>query len=125
MRRIKFEYPAGSPTTIIELTWGLSMNAPIWNATAGSVIKFAQDGTAYSYIKGVAQERIPLTITMLDETERDSLINFIQNIVKGRLYVFRYTDQDNEEHDVRFLDEIFDFGDGQIPYSLSVTLLEA
>lgn len=124
MRRIKLEYPPGNPTTTIELTWGLSVNAPTWNATAGSVIKFAQDGTAYSYIKGVAQQRIPLTITMLDVTERDSLINFIQNIVKGRLYVFRYTDQDSEEHDVRFIGEVFDFGDGQIPYSLPVTLLE-
>lgn len=124
MRRIKFEWPAGAPTNTVELTWGLEANAPTWNATAGSVLKFAQDGTSYSYVKGISHRKVPLTITMLTEAERDSIIEFIEDVVAGRFRVFRYTDQDSIEHDVRFLDEEFDFGDGQVPYTLTVTLQE-
>jgi hypothetical protein len=123
MRRISFSYPVGAPTTTIDLVWGLEFNAPTWQAEAGSVTKRAQDGTVFSYVKKVPQQRIPLILNMLTEAERDSLIDFVLNIVKGRLRVFRYTDQDSVEHDVRFLDEEFDFGDGQVPYSLPVTLL--
>jgi hypothetical protein len=120
MTKIKFEYPPGAPTTTIELTWGLEMNAPTWRVTK----KKAQDGTMFSYVKGVPQHKIPLTLNVLTESERDSLINFILNVVEGKFRVFRYTDHDNTEHDVRFLDEVFDFGDGRIPYSLPVTLLK-
>lgn len=124
MTRIKLEYPPGSPTTTVQLSWGLEFNAPTWRVTAGSVKKRAQDGTIYSYVKGTPQHQIPLVLNMLTEAERDELINFIQNVVDGRYSVFRYTDQDGREHDVRFLDEEFDFGDGAVPYSLSVTLLK-
>jgi hypothetical protein len=124
MRRIKFEYPAGAPTTTIELTWGLQMTAPTWRADAGALMKQAHDGTVFSYIKKTSQRQIPLTLNMLTESERDALIDFVLNVVEGRYRVFRYTDQDYDEHDVRFLDEEFDFGDGQVPYSLPVTLLK-
>ena len=124
MQRIKLEYPPGSPTTTVQLTWGLEAKAPTWKSEAGSVMKRAHDGTVHASIKRISKRKIPLTITMLTETERDSLIDFILDIVEGRLRVFRYTNQDGEVRDVRFLDEEFDFGDGIFPYSLSVTLLE-
>ena len=125
MRRIKLEYPAGAPTTTIELDWGLELNAPTWRAEAGSIVKRAFDGTPHSQVKRTPNRKIPLTLNMLTETERDALINFVQNVVDGRFRIFRYTDQDSVEHDVRFLDEDFDFGDGAVPYSLKVTLLES
>jgi hypothetical protein len=124
MTRIKFEYPADSPTTTIELTWGLEMNAPTWRVIAGSVQKRAFDGTIHAAVKRVSERQIPLVLNVLTESERDSLIDFIIDVVEGRYRVFRYTDQDSEEHDVRFLDEEFDFGDGTVPYALPVTLVK-
>lgn len=125
MQRIKFEYPPGAPTTTVQLTWGLEMNAPSWKVKAGAVDKRAFDGTIYSYVKRISERQIPLILNLLTESERNTLIDFIKTVVEGRYRVFRYTNQDNEVFDVRFLDEEFDFGDGQVPYSLPVTLIEA
>lgn len=124
MTRIKLEYPPGSPTTTIELTWGLEMNSPTWKVDRGTPSKRAFDGTLYVYEKGISQHKIPLKIDLLTEAERDSLIAFVLNIVEGSYRVFRYTDQHGDEHDVRFLNEEFDFGDGTFPYSVPVTLLK-
>ena len=125
MQRIKLEWPPGAPTTTVQLAWGVEDKAPTWKSEAGSVMKRAHDGTIHASTKRVPKRKIPLTITMLTETERDELIDFILDISEGRLRVFRYTNQDGEVRDVRFLDEEFDFGDGQIPYSLTVMLMEA
>lgn len=124
MTRIKFEYPAGAPTTTVELSSGLEMRAPSWKAEIGTVTSKAFSGKIFAYEKGPVNHKIPLKIDLLNVADRNSLIDFVENTVEGSFRVFRYTDQDGETHDVRFLNEDFDYGDGTFPYSLSVTLLE-
>ena len=124
MKRIKFEHPAGSPTTTLNFTQGLEIKAPTFGASIGTPDKRTFDGTLYIYEKGVAKETIPLTIDLMSETERDNLIDFILNITDGGFSVFRYTDQDEDIHDVRFMNNEYDFGDGTFPYSVQLELLE-
>lgn len=123
MTKLKFEYPVGSPTTTLEFEYALEMSSPTWNAHSGSPLDEAFDGTSYSYDKGTPQEFIPLTINLLTEVDRDSLINFVENIVDGGFRVFRFTNHDGEWFDVRFFNETWDYGDGTVPYSVSVNLL--
>jgi len=124
MNRIKFEYPAGFPTVTLEFQSALSIDPPLWNANIRTLLAKAQDGTAYSYVKGISEETIPIKIDLLTLSERDALIDFILNTVEGSYRVFRYTDQDSRTHDVRFLNEVWDFGDGTFPYSVPFTLVE-
>jgi len=124
MRKLKFEFPAGSPTITLEFVYAVEMNAPTWNVNSGSVIDQTFNGTVYSYNKGTSQEFIPLKIDLLTEADRDSLINFVLNNVEGGYRVFRFTNHDGEWFDVRFFNEEFNFGDGTFPYSISVVLLK-
>lgn len=123
MNRIIFSYPVNTPTVTLEFEAGLAIDPPLWNVSVKSVSAKAQDGTAYAYLKGITEETIPLKIDLLTEQERDDLIDFIKNTVKGSYRVFTYTDQDSNVNNVRFLDEAWDFGDGTYPYSVSFTLV--
>jgi len=123
MTKLKFEYPAGAPTTTLEFDYAVEMNAPTWNAISASPLDEAFDGTSYSYDKGTAQEFIPLTINMLTEADRDALIDFVENVVEGGYRVFRFTNHDGEWFDVRFFNETWDYGDGSVPYQIQVELL--
>jgi hypothetical protein len=123
MTKLKFEYPAGAPTTTLEFEYALEMSPPMWNAISASPYDQAHDGTSYSYDKGTAQEFIPLTIDLLTEADRDNLIDFVNNIVEGGFRVFRFTNHDGEWRDVKFFNEKWNFGDGTVPYSVSVELL--
>lgn len=123
MTKLKFEYPATSPTTTLEFDFALEMNAPTWNAHSGSALDEAFDGTTYAYDKGTPQEFIPLTINLLTTADRDNITNFVKNIVEGGFRVFRFTNHDNEFFDVKFFNETWDFGDGTVPYSVQVNLL--
>lgn len=122
MTNLKFEYPAGAPTTTLEFEYALEMNSPTWDANSGSAIDQSFDGTIYSYGKGTPQEFISLKIDLLTEVDRDAFIDFINDIVEGSYRVFRFTNHDGEWFDVQFMDEIYDFGDGTVPYSLQVRM---
>lgn len=124
MTKLKLEYPAGSPTTTLEFTYALQMDPPLWSAISGSVVDESFGGNTYSYNKGTPRETIPLKIDLLTMQDRDDLINFIENVVYGSFNVFRFTDHDGEENDVRFFDQVFDFGDGTVPYSITIELLK-
>jgi hypothetical protein len=107
----------------LEFTYAVEMNAPTWSIESASPYDEAHDGTGYSYNKGTPQEFIPLVINLLTETDRDNFIDFVQDIVEGGFRVFRYTNHDGEQFDVKFFNEIWDFGDGTVPYSTQVQLL--
>lgn len=124
MNRITFSYPTTFPSTIITLNRGLQMNAPTWEVDVGTVSDLSFNGTVYSYKKGINTRVIPLTIDIISEEEREDLIDFILNKAEGSYNLFNYTDQDGEIHIVRFLDEIFNFEDGSIPYSITIKLLK-
>ena len=123
MNKLKFEYPSGAPTTILEFTYALELNANMWNAKSGSPYDEAFDGTSYSYSKGTPSEFIPLKIDLLTEVDQDNIIDFVENVVSGGFRVFRFTNHDGEWFNVRFFNETWDFNDGTVPYSLFVNLL--
>jgi hypothetical protein len=124
--RILFRYPAtGSVTDTLQLTQGLELDAPKITVEYPSPSETTLGGEIYTYRKAAVRKIIPLKIDIMTTAERDALKNWFVTVARGATNTFSYINQDGDskEFEVRIMDDVLDFGEGTIPYSVDITLL--
>jgi len=74
---------------------------------------------------GVAWQRFPLSLVLLDQTKRDALVNWWDNVSDGAANTFTYTDEDGTEYTVRLVTNPMDFEEDPPGRFKGTLLLEA
>jgi len=67
------------------------------------VVDESEGGQLYAYDKGVEVQRFFLDCENINQTDRDNIVDWLQNTAVGPLNTFTFTDEDGTDHTVRML----------------------
>lgn len=67
------------------------------------VVGYSEGKQLYAYNKGMEEQFFNLDLDRICQTDRDNVVNWLENIAVGPLNTFTFTDEDETDHTVRMM----------------------